>query len=829
MKKILSMALCLAILAGALTMLCGIAVFAEGNDYEAQQWKPVEIQLTSAVNYQNAYLDAEIDAEFVHSDGTTIKSPGFWKEGNTWCVRFSPTKTGSWTYTVTCSDTSNTGLHNIQGTINAVANTGDTMIAKHGFLKIPENGRYMCYDDGTPFFWLGDTNWQAPNYISTTTCNYPGCNCGSQFEHEVNDRAAKGFNVYQTYFDTAETDGGGQRGKMDSIWTKQYTLPNVEVFNNKIDYMFDYLLSKDMTVALGFGVHTSTMTKIGEEDFLRFVRYCVARYGCYSIAWISGQEITNDTEAGATKGKQVQEVYMAGSALVSELDGYNHPNGAHMYPMPAADKRAQKLDDADWHEWWTLQGGHGQKIQPKSFYQSYYANTSGKIKPYIETEANYEDINCGGFTGYDANRYSAWNAVLNGSVGFTYGVTGIWANCYSTEKNTGWYGEASSYSYEPWYIGLSKPGSYEVSYMKKFFETFAWQDLVPRFYNTEYADFAKDNDKLIASNNGNTTVVAYFFNTDQTTGVINKLDQSQTYHAMWFNPLTGKFIEIADDIKPGVNGTYIVPAKPTAQDWALLITCDELKAYETEEPYKDLYADDSTNTLTGNIITPAKVTAIGGILYLNGKMIDVTDHLYDNKGITVWEPTANRSTQTILYDLGAAYSLSHIAIVPTTGTVLPAFRVEASNDGVTWKIITNTALRDAKMSEDGTYISEKLAGDFRYVKILLLNAEDIDPQDAKNASYKVFYNSYTDSYYSKTSIAEISVFGTGIAEDVKTSDIGDKLDATPAPTENGNNGSGDAAAGLSGGTAAVIIAGAAVVGVVIGVVVAVGIKKKKGN
>lgn len=826
MKKILSLALCLAVLAGALTMLCGITVFAEGNDYDAQQWKPVEIQLASAVEYKNAYLDVEIDATFVHSDGTTIKSPGFWKEGNTWCVRFSPTKTGAWTYMVTSSDTSNSGLHNVKGTINATANTDDTMIAKHGFLKIPENGRYMCYDDGTPFFWLGDTNWQAPNYISTTTCNYPGCNCKSQFEHEVNDRAAKGFNVYQTYFDTAESDGGGQRGKMESIWTKQYTMPNVEVFNKKIDHMFEYLLSKDMVVALGFGVHTSTMGRIKEQDFLRFVRYCVARYGCYSIAWISGQEITNDEPAGATPNKQVQDIYMAGSALISELDGYNHPNGAHMYPMNSTDPRAQKLDAADWHNWWTLQAGHGKQIKPKSFYQSYYVNGSGKIKPVLETEANYEDINCGGFTGYDANRYSAWNAVLNGSVGFTYGVTGIWANCYSTEKNTGWFGEGSSYSYDPWYIGLSKPGSYEVSYMKKFFESIAWQDLIPRFYNTSYADFASENNKLISTNNGNTTVVAYFFNQDTSTGVIRGLDQTKTYRALWFNTLTGKFIEIANDIKPGANGTYTVPEKPTTQDWALLVTCDEIKACETEEPYKDLYADDTSNTIKGSIITPYKVTAIGGISYQNGKMIDATQNLFDRKGNTTWEPVSNRSTQTIVYDLGAAYSLSHIAITPATGTALPAFRVEGSNDGTTWKIITNTALRDTKMSEDGVYASEKLAGDFRYVKILLLNAEDISEADAKNAPYRTVFNGYTKSYYSATSLAEISVFGTGIAKDVVTSDIGDKLNATPAPTEK-NNTQVDNKGGMAGATAAIIIAGAAVVGIVVGVIIAGVLKKKK--
>ena len=237
---------------------------------------------------------------------------GFWKEGSTFAVRFTPNKVGKWTYTVTCSDTANEDIHGKTGVVLCKENDGSSETEKHGFIKIDESNRFFTYDDGTPFFWLGDTNWQAPNYIQTNACNYPGCRCNNQFKHEVDNRKAKGFNVYQTYFDSATSDGGGQRGVLPSIWKKTFSEPNVEVFNEKIDYMFKYLHDQGMVVALGLGVHTSTMNNMPEKDFLRFVRYVIARYSCYSLVWIAGQEITDDRIAGKTPEKTTLEVYMEG-------------------------------------------------------------------------------------------------------------------------------------------------------------------------------------------------------------------------------------------------------------------------------------------------------------------------------------------------------------------------------------------------------------------------------------------------------------------------------------------------------------------------------------
>ena len=767
MKRILSLVIS-AIMALSVFAAFG-SVIAAGETVETEVWKPVEITLKSGKEYKNPYTDVDIDAVFTHADGTKISTPGFWKEDSTFAVRFTPTKTGEWTYIITCTDAGNSDLNNVQGTVKATENTGNSVFDKHGFVQIAADNRHFEYADGTPFFWLGDTNWQAPNYVQTDKCNYPGCKCDNQFKHEVDNRVAKGFTVYQTYFDSAVSDGGGQKELMPSIWAKKFTLPAAEIFNKKIDYMFEYLYQNGMVAALGMGVHTNTANNMSETDLLRFTRYVVARYSCYSIIWITGQEVTDEREAQATPGKSTLDVYLSVGETVDSLDGYNHPNGAHMYDVVPSDPRAMKLDSSSWHQTWILQSGHGRKISNKRYYFQYYRNLSGTTKPFIEGEMNYEDIDCGGFNGYDANRYSAWNALFNGCSGFTYGVDGIWANCYSTEKSTGWLG---TFSYDPWYIGLDKPGSYEMTYLRRFFEAAGeWQKLIPRFYDARYAEFALDEEKSIRSRDDGGAAICYFRNSDTSTGKIMKLDSGKSFTAYWYNPLTGAFRLIGENIT-AANGEYEIPQKPDGGDWAFLITDTPVSKnmpFEKETP--DFYGENSDNTITGNIVMPAEIKAIGGAQYINNKLIDLKEYLYDLSGDKVWEPFSSRPTQTIIYDLGVAYNLTHLAIVPQTGTVLPRYRIEASNDGKQWTVLVNTALEKGHTDSENKFASEKLGGAYRFVKVLLLNPDTVENSAIDSVQYKLdqrVYNQNSDNQYTEcyahTAIAELSVFASGIAE-----------------------------------------------------------------
>ena len=691
-----------------ISLMLGLCMAAPGHalsaDAEAADkvavWSRTDIILKSEKTYNNPYTDVDIDATFTHEDGTSISLYGFWNGGDEWRVRFAPTKTGVWEYVITCSDASNTSLHNVKGKLTAVDNTGDTGIDRHGFIKVSDNGRYFTYDDGTPFYWLGDTNWQAPNYVSITRCNYPGCDCGNQFQHEVNDRLKKGFTVYQTYFDSSESDGGGQRSvtKEPSMWTSKYKKINPQSFTDKYDKMFDYLADNGMVIALGFGVHNITTSAMKQEELDRLSRYLTARYAAYPVVWITAQEITGETHFDA---------WLSSARITDKGDGYNHPQSAHMYPLDVKNEFVQALDNESWHDFYALQNGHGPSAPKKGTYKGYYANSvGGKSKPFVETELNYEDIYCGGFNSYSASRVFAWKANLCGSCGFTYGATGIWANCWSTTGSTGWLG---TYSTEPWYMGLDKPGSYEMKYMADFFKYVGFEKLIPRFDSKQYSDFNTEN-KVVASYEDGSLYAAYFCNKDLSTGTLKGLDKTAKYKAEWYDPLTGAFTPVGDNIVCG-DGTYRIPEKPNTSDWAFLLTSRTLEGTHREAPLPDLPLKEALRT--DNILTGAAVKVSSSSTSSSAGRSTI-----DGKENTWWCAKDGTFSQWLLYDMVEEKEFNCLCLQMYTGTAAISYKIEVSDDGETMKAVYSreNAVPDAAGTSVFTAtLDETVRG--RYIKV----------------------------------------------------------------------------------------------------------------
>ncbi len=65
----------------------------------------------------------------------------------------------------------------------------------HGRLKVSQNGHYLQFEDGTPFFWLGDTGWELFHRLTLP-----------EIKQYLDNRSAKGFTVIQAVA-LAENDG----------------------------------------------------------------------------------------------------------------------------------------------------------------------------------------------------------------------------------------------------------------------------------------------------------------------------------------------------------------------------------------------------------------------------------------------------------------------------------------------------------------------------------------------------------------------------------------------------------------------------------------------
>src|SRR4029078_5043105 len=75
--------------------------------------------------------------------------------------RFSPPDAGDYSWTTVCTDTGNKDLHGVSGKTSATPYSGKNPLFKQGSIRVASDRRHFEHEDGTPFFWLGDTWWMG--------------------------------------------------------------------------------------------------------------------------------------------------------------------------------------------------------------------------------------------------------------------------------------------------------------------------------------------------------------------------------------------------------------------------------------------------------------------------------------------------------------------------------------------------------------------------------------------------------------------------------------------------------------------------------------------
>ena len=641
-------------------------------DFTVEQWRVMEISLTSSTTYADPFNDVDVTAIFTGPDGSSITRPAFWDGGTTWRIRFAPTLIGTWTYTITSTDVTNAGLHHQTGNVQAIAYTGDLPIYKKGFLKVSSNKRYMVYNDETPFFWLGDTHWQMSDYERDGECNY-GDNCGSQFKHVVKDRMAKGFTVYQTYPDAGVNDGGGNV-HVANWWSTKYTRLDPVAFQNYFDPKMAYLADNGFVVALGCGVHWLSTESVGLTGMKMLAKYMVARYGAYPIVWITGQEVDIKPDE--------MLIWKEVAKTIDSYDSYKHPLTGHL-----AVNENYTWGQETWHAWFAVQGGHGttRTYRDQAFYKGFWNYLP--TQPFLEAEAKYEDVDCGGLNDAIDERVAAYKSIQCGSLGFTYGVSGVWAMKWDT-KIAGW----DSYSKYPWYVGVDAPGSTYMKYMKRFYNSFAWEELVPRYSDPLWCSFINPETSILTSTPDAARYVVYFYNSTTTTGTLKNMTDTKTYSARWYNPGTGKSILISDAVS-SIGGNYIIPQKPDNKDWLLLVEYATAKS--------NLPAGDELPVSLNKATTVSTFSATGftGI------------QTVDNSPRTYWCAGNGTFPQWLSVDLGVNTELSFIQ-TKFYANEQWKYKIEGSVDNIIWMSLASHT--DGAV---GYFMKDSVIGSFRYIRI----------------------------------------------------------------------------------------------------------------
>ncbi|MCB1123259.1 MAG: DUF4038 domain-containing protein, partial [Verrucomicrobiae bacterium] len=155
-------------------------------------------------------------------------------------------------------------------------------------LVVSENNRYLAYEDGTPFFYLGDTAWELLHRTDR-----------KEADMYLEDRAAKGFTVIQAVA-LAEEEGlrepnsYGHRPLIGLDPSRPDVKPGEQNdYWDHVDYIVDKAESLGMYIGFlptwgdkwnqKWGVGPEVFTSENAETYGEFLG---KRYGQKSIIWI---------------------------------------------------------------------------------------------------------------------------------------------------------------------------------------------------------------------------------------------------------------------------------------------------------------------------------------------------------------------------------------------------------------------------------------------------------------------------------------------------------------------------------------------------------------
>ena len=527
-----------------------------------EQWQVYEFELFSTATYDNAYYDIDVDVTFSGPGGKSLVHPAFWDGSNRWLVRFAPVSIGDWTYSTTCSNPADTGLNGQTGALTCVAYTGNKKIYQRGWPKKIDDERFLFYDDGTPFYWLGDTHWSFAIYERWDESNKDGFD--SQFRGMVDTRVSQEFTVYQSNLlgnviieDDSDANGFFIRNtKFQSI--------NIDFFQKNLDLKMAYIAQQGLVNVIGFSWY-DFLQKDYVAQMKRFARYIVARYGAYPIIWSIAGEAPGyaATDTMIDRWRQI--------ALETQKDdGFQHlitVHGTNERPLPSY------YVGESWYSFSLGQMGHGNTSMNVSNYEDFFKQFPDI--PYVEGEAVYDNLLTNEYPGrrqVDDHlvRLAAYRAIQSGCCGYTYGAQGIWNGLWDSLDAEG---IAAYWGTTDWRTSIDSKTPEQLTYMKHFYESLPWHKLKPR--RDIFSAYAGMDNILYAPNVTATddlsTIVYHcpdiYSDLRSTWQLINLPDS--VYSIKTFNPRTGVTTD-SGTVKTE-NGSFIVPPLPTkSEDWVLL-------------------------------------------------------------------------------------------------------------------------------------------------------------------------------------------------------------------------------------------------------------------
>lgn len=445
----------------------------------------------------------------------------------------------------------------------------------NGKLVISNNQRFMQHENGTPFFWLGETGWLLPERTDRAEAAYYLQRCREAGYNVVQVQVIDGVPAYNAY---------GQMSNIDGWNFENIDRKGVYGYWDHMDYIIKQ--AENEGIYIGMVCIWGGLVKAGllsNEDAVKYGTFLANRYkNSPNIIWMIGGDIQGDIK---------NDVWNTLARTIKSIDKNHlmtyHPRGRYT--------SAKWFSKAEWMDFHTFQSGHrrynqrmGNKDYPIQdgteednwmYVDSTWAYKP--IKPVLDAEPSYEDIPQGlhdanepRWMDCDVRRYAYWS-VFAGSCGHTYGHNAIMQFLkpgYGTS-----YGDAGDV--KTWYKALRDPGFSQMKFVKYLMLTFPYFERVP-----DQSIIAGENgtryNRLIATR-GNDYLLVYNYTARDMNIDFRKIS-GKTKKVFWMDAATGKLLYVGEvsnkihRINPDIKGGSGV-------NDGVLIAFDASKSYLTPE------------------------------------------------------------------------------------------------------------------------------------------------------------------------------------------------------------------------------------------------------
>jgi hypothetical protein len=515
------------------------------------KWTRFEASFTSSRDYENP-LETELRAVFRSPSGAERTVYGFWDGGRTWRVRFTPDETGQWRYSTLCSDARNRGLHARRGAFTAAEPRNATIFERHGPVQVAEGRRHFVHQDGTPFFWLGDTAWNGPLWSSD-----------GDWEHYLRTRVRQRFNAVAW---VATQWRGSPRGDVDG--RLPYTgLERIRLnpeFFQRLDRKHDAILRAGLlsvpvmlwAISSPPGSEVNPGVSLPEDQAILLARHMLARWGSDPVVWF----INGDGNYGGDRAEKWKRIGRGVFGGVRHAPVSLHPGGL-MWPM-------EEFRGEAWLDICGYQSAHADSDRNSRWITTGPpAEEWGKtpVRPVVSVEGPYErDPPQGDWPpGFIVRRNHFWSLLNAHVAGIVYGAHGIWGWSDGVHPAPG----HAATVWPHWKKLLELPAAAQVGGIREFFESMEYWRLRPEpaLLAAQPGDEAPRRFVSAAQTESRDVTVVYI--PEDRDVVLRPERLPAPYRAAWRKPDDGRRAEAAGEI----SAAGLLFRTPGPGDWLLVV------------------------------------------------------------------------------------------------------------------------------------------------------------------------------------------------------------------------------------------------------------------